>query len=344
MSGQQDVALSEAVAKFYGDPLGFVMMAFPWGEAGPLLRFKGPDRWQREFLEDWGREIRKRRFNGRDAVPPILMSVGAGRGIGKTALDAFVFWFIISTRPECKITVTANTWAQLDTRTWAAIKEWGERCITRHWFTVTSDRIYKVGMRDSWFGTAQTCKKENSQSFAGQQSASSSSVYLCDESSTIDDLIFEVAESGLGSGEPMMFLFGNVTKNTGKLHRTLFGSERDKWNGRSVDSRTCMLPPKAKIAEEIAMYGEDSDYVRVWIRGLAPKQGDMQFIDTGRVREAQARTAQALMDDPLIAGLDCSRGGADAMVMRFRRGRDARTIPPLVLAGNQTRDSMQMAA
>jgi hypothetical protein len=33
---------AEAIGEYANDPLGFVMYAFPWGEAGPLERESGP--------------------------------------------------------------------------------------------------------------------------------------------------------------------------------------------------------------------------------------------------------------------------------------------------------------
>ena len=68
----------------------------------------------------------------------------------------------------------------------------------------------------------------------------------------------------------------------------------------------------------------------MWWRGLAPLKSDMQFVPQALVREAQSRNVIVLDDEPLVAGLDCSRGGKDATVMRFRRGMDARSIPPVL--------------
>ena len=48
-------------------------------------------------------------------------------------------------------------------------------------------------------------------------------------------------------------------------------------------------------------------------------------------------------DEPLVCGLDLSRGGADDTVFRFRRGTDARSIPEVRVAGDRARDSMQVA-
>lgn len=261
-----------------------------------------------------------------------------------TKLCGWLATWILATRPHSKLTVTANTFTQLETRTWAAVREEISSSIVARWFVVTSDRIFRIGYKDSWFSTAQTCKKENSQAFAGQQSIDSTSAYICDEASTIPDQIFEVAKSGLSTGEPMMFIFGNVTETSGQLYRALFGDDRDIWNGRSIDARESAIANQEEIKRDIELYGEDSDYVRVWRRGLAPRASSMQFIDSERVRDAQSRTVEVYADEPLVAGLDVARGGKDMNVLRFRRGRDARSIPPMVIPGEQTRDTMQLAA
>jgi hypothetical protein len=43
-------------------------------------------------------------------------------------------------------------------------------------------------------------------------------------------------------------------------------------------------------------------------------------------------------DDPLIAGVDLSWGGSDDTVIRFRRGLDGRSIPPIKIRGEFTRN------
>jgi hypothetical protein len=78
----------------------------------------------------------------------------------------------MSTRPDCKGTVTANTFQQLQSKTWASIQHWTKLAINAHWFDVTSDLIYRKGAKERWFCSAQTCKEENSEAFAGQHAAS----------------------------------------------------------------------------------------------------------------------------------------------------------------------------
>ena len=337
-----DLRIAHLIDETYDDPLTFVELAYPWNESGGLHGFKGPDLWQRAFLEDLGRQVRTRGFDGVHAVAPIRMATASGHGIGKSTLVAWVVNWNMSTRPHCQGTVTANIYTQLETRTWAAIRKWTRLCVTGYWFVATGNRLAHRQSPQTWFVSAQSCREENSEAFAGQHAANSTSFYVFDEASSIPDKIFEVAEGGLTDGEPMIFGFGNPTRASGKFHRVAFGSERDRWDHRSIDSRTCALPNKRQIEEWIADYGEDSDFVRVRVRGLPPSSGDMQFIDSERIWEAQRRPPQCLPDDPLICGVDVARGGGDWNVIRFRKGLDARTIPPVRIPGEQTRDSMTL--
>jgi hypothetical protein len=338
-----NLELAGDIAQFYDSPLGFVKYAYEWGR-GALSNATGPDAWQTEYLEDLGREVRERGFDGITAVKPIRMATASGHGIGKSTLVAWIVNWLMSTRPDCQGTITANTFVQLQTKTWAGIQKWTALSITAHWFRVTGDRMYHVDYPSSWFCSAQTCKEENSEAFAGQHAASSTSFYIFDEASAVPDKVYEVAEGGLTDGSPAIFLFGNPTRNTGKFHRVTFGNERYLWNHRSIDSRTSAITNKQQIDEWVAFYGEDSDFVKVRVRGLPPSASELQFIPQDLVWGAQKREALALDDDPLIAGVDVSGGGAAWNVVRFRRGVDARTIPPIRIPGEHGRDRQVMIA
>lgn len=339
-----ELQLAEAVADYYDDPLGFVLFAYPWGEPGPLENHAGPDTWQREALEVIGRQVQARRFNGTNAVAPIRMAVSSGHGIGKSVMVAFLVDWIMSTRPHAQGTITANTITQLQTKTWAAIQRWTKLCKTGHWFELNSDRMYRKGYKESWFCAPQSSKEENSEAFAGQHAADSTSFYIFDEASAIPEPIYHVAEGGLTDGEPMEFIFGNPTRSNGSFHQACFGSMRHRWQPVIVDSRTSRFTNKAQIAEWIQDYGEDSDFVRVRVRGLPPSASDLQYISTQLVREAQTRVPINLGDEPLIAGLDVARGGDDDCVIRFRRGNDGRSIPAIRIPGEQARDSMRLVS
>lgn len=338
-----ELQLAEEVAKYYADPLGFVMFAFDWGE-GDLVGQDGPDTWQREQLIELGDEVKKRKFNGVDPVDPILMADASGHGVGKSAFSAWLALWIMSTRPHSKGVITANTGEQLRTKTMSELARWKKRCITGHWFELNSMSLSHKMYGETWRVDAQTSREENSEAFAGLHCADSTPWYLFDEAAGIPEKIWEVAKGGLTDGEPMHFAFGNPTRNSGSF-RECFGRMRHRWITRRIDSRDAKMTNKALLRKWIDDYGEDSDFVRVRVRGMFPKAGDMQFIPSDSVTAAMKRgSGQYLGDDALICGIDLARGGDDNCRIHFRRGRDAKSDKSYMIPGESSRDSMRVVS
>lgn len=342
-----DVQLAEEVARFYADPLGFVLFAYTWREPGtPLENEPGPDDNQIEFLKSLGDEVRRRKFDGMLPVMPVQMAESSGHGTGKSAMGAWIADWILSTRPHSIGTVTAGTFVQLESRTWAAIRYWTKLCITGHWFEIQSRGIHHKQFPETWKVVAQTCKEENAQSFAGQHAKTSTSWYLFDEASEVPDKIFETAYGGLTDGEPMFFAWGQMVRNTGEFYRICFGSLAARWNHRRVDSRTSRFTNKALIAQWEKDYGPDSDHYKVRVLGFPPSASELQYIDKGRVDLARGRKGVALPDEPLIAGFDVSGGGRAWNVIRFRRGLDGNPegMKPVRIPGEHDPDRSQRVA
>lgn len=320
---EQERALRELIASYWDDPLGFVLVAFRWGE-GELEAFDGPDEWQRRFLSDLGDEIKERGFDGAMSVLAIRMAASSGHGVGKSALVAWLILFILSTRPYSRGSITASTVTQLTTKTQPELAKWLRRCICGHWFRLDTAKIVALESPEDWRADFITARKENSEAFAGQHNATSTSFYVFDEASGVPDEIFEVAEGGLTDGEPMMFCFGNPTRPTGHF-ADLFKKLAHRWLGYRVDSRTARMTNKAQIQAWAEDWGEDSDFFRVRVRGLPPGQAPEQLISKDDVIAARRRPARADVWDPLVLGVDVARYGNDRSVIVARKGNDART-------------------
>jgi len=334
--------LQDLVADCYHDPLRFVLAAYPWGEPGtPLAEEPGPDDNQREFLTALGEEVKARAFDGHTPVMPILMNETSGHGTGKSAMGGWIADWILSTRPDSIGTVTAGTNTQLQERTWSAIQHWTQLCLTAHWFDIRARGIYSIWRPKTWKLVTQTCRKENAQSFAGQHAKSSTSWYLFDEASEVPDTIWSTAYGGLTDGEPMFFAWGQPVRNTGEFFEVCFGKHKARWNGRRVDSRSSRFTNQALIAQWIADYGIDSDFVKVRVLGQPPAASELQYIDKGRVDAARVRIQHELPSDPLIAGFDVSGGGKAWNVIRFRKGLNGRIRDPIRIPGEADADRNQ---
>lgn len=337
-----DLELAAYVATtFYDDPLGFVLFAFPWGE-GALSGETGPDEWQREQLLRIGAKVKANAFDGVHAVEPIREAVASGHGTGKSADVSWIILWVMSTRVNAIGTVTANTATQLETKTWRELAKWLGMCITGHWFKLSADSLAHRQHPKTWRCDAVTCEERNSEAFAGQHNANSTSFYIFDEGSAIPDIIYDVAEGGLTDGEPMIFVYGNPTRNSGRF-REIFGRLRHRWTTKQIDSRTTKKANKAEIARWAEDYGEDSDFFRVRVRGEFPRVGSTQFIGSHVIEAAMdpERAPHVTIMDPMVIGVDVARFGDDQSVIYFRRGHDGRTHPPLKFRGL---DTMQLAA
>jgi hypothetical protein len=335
--------LADELANYYADPLGFIMMAYPWGEPGALAAYTGPDDNQKEFLTSLAEEVKKRGFDGLTPVMPILMAETSGHGTGKSAMGAWLADWILSTRPFSIGTVTAGTYKQLEERTWAAIQFWTKLCITAHWFDIQAGGIYHKQFPETWKAVCQSCKEENRQSFAGQHAANSTSWYLMDEASEVPDGVCETALGGMTDGEPMMFAWGQPVRNSGYFYRINFGDLAARWNHRRVDSRTSRFTNKELLNQWILDYGENSDHCKVRIFGLPPSASELQYIDKARIDAARARKQIAMSDEPIIAGMDVSGGGKAWNVIRFRQGLngDLPDLPAIRIPGEHDPDRSQ---
>ena len=322
-----DELLADLMAECYADPLKHVLVSYPWG-SGSLEGRDGPDEWQREFLNELGEEVKKRGFDGVNAVDPIQFSTASGHGIGKSCMTGWIIRWIMDTRPFSKGIVTANTSEQLRTKTWAELAKWHHLGITKHWWTLNaggggSMNMYHNHHRETWRVDAQTCREENSEAFAGLHAANSTPFYIFDEASAVPDKIWEVREGGLTDGEPMTFDWGNPTRNSGRFFENMAGRFRHRLIRRHIDSRDVAITNKELFEKWIEDYGIDSDFVKVRVLGMFPSAGELQFIPGADVAKGVGLEVHVTPSDPLVMGVDVARFGDDQSVIYLRQGRDA---------------------
>jgi len=345
--------LANFLATCYADPLKYVMGVFPWTTDKSIQLVKlpkkwqkrfncefGPDQWACEFLDDLGREIRSRKFDGTKAVEPIQFATVSGHGIGKSTLVAWLIKFILDTRPFSKGIVTATTADQLKTKTWAEVGKWHRLSLTQHWFKYSAGRgsmmLTHNDYPSEWRCDAQTCREENSEAFAGLHAANSTPFFIFDEGSGVPDKIYEVREGGTTDGEPMVFDFGNPTRKSGRFFENCEGRYKHRFRVRRIDSRDASITNKSRIRQWLDDYGVESDFFKVRVRGVFPATGDRQFISSDEVSIAQSRPLVEDRYAPVVIGVDVARFGSSESVIYSRKGRDARSFLPRRYRGLDT--------
>lgn len=338
-----DEQLTEDVAGFHQDPLGFVLYAFPWGEPGTDLADRpGPRTWQRETLELIGELLRA----GLSVQDAIQIATASGHGIGKSALVSMLIMWAMSTREDTRGVVTANTMSQLTTKTWPELAKWHRLCLTRDWFEFTASALYsrQPGHEKTWRMDAIAWNLKNTEAFAGLHNQGKRILVVFDEASAIPDPIWEVTEGALTDAdtEIIWLAFGNPTRNTGRFFEA-FGRLKHRWKTRQIDSRTVEGTNATQIEKWRADYGEASDWFKVRVRGVFPNSSSLQFIARDTVDFAMNRIAQTVRWAGRVAavGVDVARFGDDESVICTRVGRDAQSIPLKRFRGL---DTMQLAS
>jgi hypothetical protein len=324
--------LFQACETFVNSPLGFTNFMYPWRVEGtPLARHDGPDKWQAEVMLDIERALEDPNQTG-----PIQIAVSSGHGIGKTAEIAWILRWFSSTRPNPQIITTANTQAQLSGKTWRELAKWHNLSYNAHWFKWTATRYTFLGAPETWFATAQPWTKERAEAFAGTHE--DYVLMLFDESSLIDDAIWEVAEGAMTTTQCLWIVFGNPTRNTGRF-RECFKRFRHRWITRSINSMDAKMTNKEVLQRWIEDYGWDSDFVKVRVRGIFPSASVLQLIPEGVVDAAVARdhALHVYWRSAKVMGVDVARRGDSKTVIERRHGLKA--LDPIWMS---TGDTMQV--
>jgi hypothetical protein len=330
---------------FYLSPYKFVMWAYKWGE-GDLKEFDGPRRWQREIMEEvegyLKQGLQQKMITG--TLPDFFrLAVASGRGPGKSALVGMLAHWFISTRIGGSTWVAANGEPQLRTKTFPEIAKWVARGINAEFFEINATSIqpkkwFKEYIESPeglgkntryYYANGQLWSAENPDAFAGAHNFDGE-LAIFDEASGIPDAIWTVQEGVFTEDiiDRFWFAFSNPRSNQGAFF-DCFDKNKELWRTKQIDSRTVEGINQSTFENIIKKHGVDSDAARIEVYGQFPSTSEDQFISSLVAREAQQRTVENDPGAALIMGVDIARFGDDSSVVRFRQGRDARSIRPV---------------
>jgi hypothetical protein len=314
--------LAEDLGRFTHDPLGYVMWAFPWGEPGSELEHeKGPRDWQREVLVEIGELVAK----GKETGEAIQQAVSSGHGIGKSALVAWCSRWALATHEDARGIITANTDTQLRNKTWPELSKWHRLAMDRELFVCTATALHSADKEHekTWRLDAVPWSENNTEAFAGLHNLGKRLIVIFDEASGIADKVWEVTEGALTDDgtEIIWLVFGNPTAATGRF-RECFRRNRHRWKTRQIDSRTVDGTNKAQLQKWVDDHGEDSDFVKVRVRGMFPAQSTKQYISEADVDAGYGKqlSAEKYTFAPVILTCDPAWEGDDELVIGKRQG------------------------
>jgi phage terminase large subunit len=295
-----------------------------------------PDPWQREAFDAWDRGDQRIAFQ-------------ACKGPGKTAILAILIWHFLTTRPFAKVAATSISGDNLADCLWTELATWQQKSpLLLRTFEWTKTRIECRDHRETWWASARTWSRTANAETLGQTLAGFHGEYMLfvlDETGGMPEAIAVAADAALSTGvEVRMVQAGNPLQCDGPLWKAA-KKERHLWTvieitGDPDDPRRSPRISVEWARAQIESHGRDNPWVMANVFGKFPSASPLNFIPAGLIEEARKREALAQMTDPLVIGVDVARFGDDKTVIRIRKGRDARTHPPIKL---RNQDNLQVA-
>ena len=330
-----DESLTTALGEAALFPEAFPDLAYKW-DGLARLDGKQPRKWQRELLHDLGEQIRSRNFDpsgkhGHTTVDAVRLAVASGHGIGKSAVAAWIMHWAFFCWPLSRGLVTANTQTQVKTRTWAACGEWLRLSILESRAVYLASRgnmrMYDPRNPESHDLVAYTASPGQEESLQGLHSPEIA-LFLADEASGIPKEVYEAVKGAAVGGMGVQILLGNPTRSSGQFW-DCWHKERGLWVTRKVDSRTVEDAQGPLLQQWVDLYGEDSDFVRVRVRGEFPRTSAVQFYEGDIIEFCfDELTYEPTLRDPLIYQCDVAHTGPDNSVLIKRHGR--KVLPDIV--------------
>lgn len=265
--------------------------------AQEVLLFE-PDDWQKKALMELAENPK--------------VAIKSGQGVGKTGLEAVALLWFLCCYPYPRIVATAPTKQQLHDVLWSEVSKWMSKSpLLSEILKWTKTYIYMVGNEKRWFAVARTATKpENMQGFHEDNM-----LFIVDEASGVADPIMEAILGTLSGENNKLLLCGNPTRTSGTFFDA-FNADRAIYKCHTVSSADSPRTNKDNIKSLIRKYGEDSNVVRVRVKGEFPKQEDDVFIMLSIVEHC---TMIDLPEDKTINrisfGVDVARYGNDETVI-----------------------------
>jgi len=291
MPPAQQQSTADVLLALHGDPVLFVSSVLG----------AEPQAWQREALEAV-----------RDSP---RVAAKSGHGVGKSALLSWVILWYLITRP-CRIVCTANSANQLNQVLWSEIQKWARKMPKglQSQLEITSDKITVKGVDSSCH--ARVSRKENPEALQGFHHERL--LFVIDECSGVDDIVFEVAQGALSTAGSKILMVGNPTRNSGYFYDA-FNRNSHRWHKMTVSCEDADYVSEDFIEDMKQQYGEDSSTFAIRVKGEFPTDSADSLISRHLVESAVTRDVEAMTVAP-IWGLDPARFGGDRTALAKRQG------------------------
>jgi len=289
-----------------------------------MTRYRNrPVQFAEDFYTKFHPKIKSLDSNQKELIESIFFnkatSARSGTGTGKTSALVLASSCYLITRPLSLIVVTGPKFEQIKDTFWKEFQRWQLYSPLGRLFHVGADSIRPFFARDAegydmWAIIARTCKEP--QGLAGLHAEES--LFICDEASAIDDLIYEVIEGNLTKPGNKIVLTGQPNQTRGYYFDS-HHKDKDQWSKLHFDSEKSPIADAAYCVRMKKKYGENSDVYLVRVKGEFPSGNPMAIMQYADVMAAVHREGVKAVG-PFEIGVDVARYGDDMTVIAVRQG------------------------
>ncbi len=286
-----------------------------------------PEKWQKNVLQS--------------IIDNERVSVRSGHGVGKTAMLSWLILQWLITRYPSKVACTAPTAHQLEDVLWGEVAKWYRRMPDglKNLLRLSRDRVEVLTAPQESFAVARTARKEQPEAFQGFHSENM--LFIIDEASGVEDIIFEVGEGSMSTPGAKTLMTGNPTRTSGYFYDS-FHSSRKLWSTHKVACTDSKMVTKRYVEEMKDKYGSTSNIFRVRVLGEFPSGDEDAVIPLAIIEDAVTRQVDQV-DGNMVWGLDVARFGSDRSSLakrmentltepiRFWRGKDLMQLCGIVV-------------
>lgn len=262
------------------------------------------------------------------AKPGARVAVKAGRGVGKTALMAWlVLWHILVNR-DSKSVATAPTASQLEDVLFLEIQKWLAKAnpFVKDQYLVSQLRVRVKGREETQLVTGRTARPDAPDALQGLH-ADNAAVFV-DEVFGVHGEVLERGRGVLSSPNARALMIGNPTVTSGYGFEC-FHRNKAKWQTFTLSCENSPLVSKDYLDEMATAYGGvESDGYKVWVLGEFPTQASNQFISRALAEASLARKLREsdFLFAPVVLGVDVAWYGGDRTCVYLRQGLHARLL------------------
>ena len=309
----------DIIEKYRYNPYEFVKNIYKWGESPLIPPYNHKmENWQAEFLMYLGYLLQEQIKEGK--TKPIKLAIASGKGIGKTALEAWLEHWAISCFPHSLITITGSSAMQLSATTWREVAKWKSLAKNGDDFEWTLTKKMNKKSPETWFSKMTPWNITRPEAFQGRHEYAN--FIFADEASSIHELICEAIEETLTDDKQIrvFIMFSNPTRNTGYFRKCFLSGSG--WHVKHIDSRDVDRTDKEEIKRNIARFGLDDDRIRRSVLGLFPRNDSSRLISDELIENATKRFIPYDMykGEAKILGVDVAEMGDDKTTSIRRQG------------------------